>query len=175
MGAFWVPASGFEGRYEVSAAGEIRSLLTNRILQPGVQSRGYMVVGLYTGAVPKQQISTLVHRLVWESLRGPIPDGKQVNHIDGNKLNNRLENLELATPAENVGHANANGLQPKRYRGSRHANSKLTEEDVTIMLAASRAGMTPTQLGRAFKIDPVRAGQIIRGEAWQHVARPSLN
>ena len=52
----------------------------------------------------------LAHRVIWESVHGPIPDGIQINHINGIKTDNRIENLELVTPSENALHAYRIGL-----------------------------------------------------------------
>lgn len=52
----------------------------------------------------------MCHRLVWESVHGPIPEGMQVNHINGIKDDNRIANLEIVTPSENLRHAYRLGL-----------------------------------------------------------------
>lgn len=53
----------------------------------------------------------MAHRMIWESVNGPIPDGMQINHINGIKSDNRIANLELVTPSENARHAYAIGLK----------------------------------------------------------------
>lgn len=53
----------------------------------------------------------VVHRMIWEHVHGPIPDGMQINHINGNKSDNRIQNLELVTQSENALHAYRTGLQ----------------------------------------------------------------
>lgn len=55
-----------------------------------------------------------IHRLVWEAFHGAIPPGFEVNHRNGDKTDNRLENLELVTRSENMAHAYASGLMRKR-------------------------------------------------------------
>jgi transcriptional regulator CtsR len=52
----------------------------------------------------------MVHRIIWESVYGPIPEGMQINHINGVKDDNRIANLELVTPSENTKHAYRLGL-----------------------------------------------------------------
>jgi hypothetical protein len=68
----------------------------------GHEGSRYLVVAL-------KQKNYYVHRLVWEQFNGPIPEGMVINHIDGNKKNNDLNNLELVTHAENIRHAFESG------------------------------------------------------------------
>lgn len=95
----WKPIKGFEGFYDVSNFGRVRSLYRKeKILKSAKDKDGYLIVGLYKNGKGK---TYMVHRLVWEAFRGSIPKGMQVNHINENKTDNRLENLELVTPKEN--------------------------------------------------------------------------
>ena len=96
----WKPVLGFEGKYEVSNLGNVKSLIRNRLLKPAsnrASNRGYLFVGL-----GKDHKLKYVHRLVWEAFNGPIPEGLQINHLDENKHNNSLSNLSLVTPSENI-------------------------------------------------------------------------
>lgn len=107
----WKPVKGFEN-YEVSDMGNIKSLNYNhtgeaKILKPGKQRGGYLYINLYKNA---KRYSKKIHRLVAEAFI-PNPEGKpQVNHIDGNKKNNKLSNLEWSTNQENQQHAYNTGL-----------------------------------------------------------------
>lgn len=56
------------------------------------------------------KVYVMAHRLIWERVNGPIPEGMQINHINGIKHDNRIANLELVTPSENLRHAYALGL-----------------------------------------------------------------
>ena len=87
-------------KYEVFEDGRIFSYKKNKFLKPTTKN-GYQVVCLYDNEGNMKQY--LVHRVVYESVTGaPIPDGLQVNHIDENKANNSISNLNLMTPKENT-------------------------------------------------------------------------
>lgn len=92
----WKPVLGFEGKYEVSNLGNVKSLIRNKLLKP-MPTRGYLQVTL--GKSTKRK---LIHRAVWEAFNGSIPEGLQINHLDENKHNNSLSNLSLVTPRENM-------------------------------------------------------------------------
>ncbi len=96
--------------YKVCDAGEVRSFKRREmiVLKPGIGSQGYPCVILYRNG---ERNIRKVHRLVLYAFVGKCPDGMEVNHIDGNKQNNRLSNLEYVTKSQNVIHAYQNGLQ----------------------------------------------------------------
>lgn len=100
------------------------------------------------------------HRYVWESANGPIPDGFEINHIDGDKTNNIIENLELVTRQRNQQHAYHSGLMSAPRSG------KLDADKVRAIRAAYAAGQSYRKLGGEFGVSPVMIGHIIRGEAW---------
>lgn len=98
----WKPVQGYEGLYEVSDLGNVKSLVpwhgTNeRLLSPG-KTKGHLMVILSKN---KEQKHHFVHRLVYEAFNGPIPEELQVNHINEVKSDNRLCNLNLMTNKEN--------------------------------------------------------------------------
>lgn len=109
MMEIWKPIKGYEGFYEVSNKGNVRSIRKNTILSQTVGVKnGYCYVGFCKDGQNKKM---LVHRLVAIAFIDN-PEGKRtVNHIDGNKKNNAVENLEWATYSENHKHAFANGLK----------------------------------------------------------------
>jgi len=90
-------------RYAVNQAGCVFNAITGKQLKPGKNSRGYMTVSLYDGSSPKKAKSFLVHRLIAEAFFGK--NDLQINHKNGDKTDNRLENLEFVTAQENVDHA----------------------------------------------------------------------
>lgn len=106
----WSEIPSLGGKFEASRSGEIRCRRTGAIRKPYINDNGYFMVGIYD-STKKGTIQYRVHRLVAEAFI-PNPDNKRtVNHIDGNKLNNRVENLEWATHRENIAHARKTGLK----------------------------------------------------------------
>jgi hypothetical protein len=96
----WVPVYGIEG-FEVSASGAVRRKSTGKLLTESVSGSGYRKVTFHEDGKRAQK---LVHRIVCQSFLGP-QEGKEVNHIDGDKTNNQLENLEWVTRSENEIHS----------------------------------------------------------------------
>lgn len=103
MKEIWKDIKDFEGLYQVSNTGLVRSLRNDIILKP-MDAHGYNMVFL------GRKNARVIHRMVAEAFI-PNSEGKpQVNHIDGNKRNNYADNLEWATESENMVHAFKNGL-----------------------------------------------------------------
>lgn len=107
MNEIWKPIPGYEGHYQASNFGKIRSLKFNkvRILKYRKTRSGYYMVALCLNSVEKD---SSVHRLVWSAFNGAIPEGLEVNHKDEDKANNALLNLELVTPSQNINYGTRN-------------------------------------------------------------------
>lgn len=109
MQEVWKPINGFEGIYEVSNKGYIRNA-KGRLLKRFIIPQGYLMVELFHNY---KRTHARVNRLVAEAFL-PNPDNKpEVNHKNGDKLDNRVENLEWTTKSENMIHAYRSGLQTK--------------------------------------------------------------
>ena len=98
-GARWRPVKGFEGRYEISDDGRVRSLLGHGCYMSPGTSQGYQFVILRKNGVPHNR---RVHTLVAAAFLGPRPQGLVVNHIDHNRANNHYTNLEYVSHTENM-------------------------------------------------------------------------
>ena len=93
--------------YEVSNAGEVRNKHTKKVLKPAISNKGYYMVAL---SCKGKSHTYTVHKLVMEHFNRCSMVGEVINHIDGNKLNNNIQNLEYVTQKENVQKAWANNL-----------------------------------------------------------------
>ena len=124
----------------------------------------YLVVDLFAYTV-RQRIA--VHRMVAIAFI-ENPDNKEyVNHIDGNKLNNCVDNLEWVTASENSIHAVATGLSPI---GEAKTLAKLTEKDVLEIQAAFEAGEKDFVLAEKYGVTSGVISSIRLGKTWKHVS-----
>lgn len=116
-----------------------------------------------------------VHRVIWEYVNGPLDPGLEVNHLNGDKADNRIANLEAVTGIENKRHAEREGLT-RHLRGEDTRSAKLTNEQVVAVFHASWSGEeTVAALAERFGVSPATVGHIHFARAWRHVLKPLLN
>lgn len=142
-------------RYLVSSAGRVYSTISNKILKFRVDRDGYL----------KGFKDHKAHQMVMSTFVGIRPEGFTVNHIDGNKQNNRLSNLEYVSRTDNVKHGWYSGLMVK---GEDHHWSKLTKEQVDqirSMYTGERGQYTA--IARLFGISRKAVFFIIKGVTWK--------
>lgn len=109
------------------------------------------------------------HRIVWIYFRGDIPDGLQINHINGKRDDNMPENLEVVNTSQNITHAYKIGLAHGRP-GMSHHLVKITDDDVRkIRELYSYGNISQSKLGEQFGLSQTHVGRIIRGTRWQSV------
>lgn len=144
MEEIWKDVVGFEDYFKISSKGLVFSKRTNRVLKQTLSKTGYLTFSTRIGGRGGTCYCFKVHRLVAEAFL-PEPDehlkevamgtfyGKvPVNHIDGNKTNNKVENLEWTTPSYNTVHAIEMGLLVP-IQGEDVHNSVLTSEQVRFI------------------------------------------
>jgi hypothetical protein len=158
----WLPIPGYEG-YQASNQGRIKGKY-GKILKPAVEERGYRRVNPYTNGKNR---STSVHKLVMLAFVGPRPEGKQICHYDGNPANNRLENLDYVTAAENERQKKEHGTS---LDGERHHHAKLTTDQVDFIRTMCnpkdyRLGMKT--MCRIFNVSLRTIQGIVGGDKWK--------
>lgn len=115
----WLPVVGYEGLYEVSDRGQVKSLerlnlrgrrLRERILKPGSPGKhGHLYVDLYREG---HRSHRQVHSVIMETFVGPCPEGMEVRHLNGDSADNCLANLQYGTHRENVADTIRHGNHP---------------------------------------------------------------
>jgi hypothetical protein len=106
---------------------------------------------------------------VADAFIGPIPEGMEVNHKDGNKDNNAVENLEIITPEANLLHARETGLTPC-IRGEASHMAKLTEREVREIRLARANGERAAAVAARFGVCERSVYGIWAKRTWRHVA-----
>ena len=169
----WRPVRGYEGFYSVSSYGRVQSLDRfclgrdgrselhhGKILKPWRGKNGYLYVSI------KRRHAT-VHRLVADAFIGPAPDKHDVMHINGNREDNRIENLQYGTRSEN--------LRSTYDYGGRQANGKLNLLDVDVIRTRLAAGENPQTIAEDFKVNSAAIYHIQNGTtfSWYKGGRPA--
>ena len=155
--------------YYIYDDGRVYSEKTNKFLSTALDKDGYVKVSLISTDNKRHRYS--VHRLVLENFH-PVDgmENLQVNHIDGNKQNNNLSNLEWVTSSENNAHAYRIGL--KNQKGSKNNASKLNEQDVKeiIDLLLSKK-YTQKQIAQKYGVCDDAIGAIKRHQNWKELTK----
>ena len=174
----WKQIPDWEGIYAVSDLGRVKRLAgsercrADRFLKPMLNTRGYATVGLV--APGRKQVPRVIHRLVLSAFVCPAPKGHYANHINGDKTDNRLCNLEWVTPAQNIKHAYHTGLHGK-YAGSAASAAKLTEQQVKDILERIARREYRKDIAAFYGIGLKTIDEIVSGNNWKHVPRPDMS
>lgn len=169
----WADVNGFVGFYQVSNLGRVRSLdrvsggqvVAGQIMGTKLSGRGYRSVALRSaGGV---RVHKMVHRLVAAAFV-PNPEFKPiVNHIDNDPLNNRAENLEWCTQAENLSHMTNQGRRASPWAGKRSPRASLSDEVVASIRAMAASGVaSASKIGAAHGCSKTIVQRILSGKAY---------
>ena len=149
--------------YIVFENGDIFDIVKNKFVHQFSISSGYLM--FYCRLL---KTDVLVHRFVMGTTN-PVDnmDNLQVNHIDGNKHNNSLSNLEWCTCSENLKHAFAHNLHSQT--GERNSCAKLTESDVEQIIQKLLLGEKVTSIAKEFNVGHVTISDIKMHRNWAHL------
>jgi hypothetical protein len=165
----WVDIINYEGLYKISNLGRVKScnrLVRNKsgrryvkekMLKPTIDKCGYYKVNLNRHNKRK---TFKIHKLVADQF---LIKDQCVNHIDGNKLNNTLDNLEYVTYSKNSIHAREMGLV-KSKNGENSPLCKIDDQTIDVIKKLSKSGATNRQIGKYFGVSYGWVGKVVRGE-----------
>lgn len=174
----WKDITDYEGFYQVSSLGKVKSLdryrtdkkgfskfLPSVVLKLGRGTHGYLSCVICKDCKPKTKT---VHRLVAIHFLDKV-DGKEfVNHIDGNKLNNHASNLEWVTSSENTIHGLSLGIM-NTAKGIQKPNTKLDEAKVLSIKKRLLSGHRMTDIAKDFSVSSTNIQAIKENKTWKYV------
>lgn len=184
----WKSVVGYEGVYEVSDGGSVQRCdgyrSSPKPLQPVPNHHGYLNVNLSRNSKGK---TFKVHSLVCEAFIGPRPEGMTINHKNGDKNDNSVQNLEYVTHIENMRHAKEvlDRIIPTRARGERNgaviyperlnrgtdvSTAKLDENKVRAVRVMLSQGMFQRDIAKIIGISQTQIWRIKTGLSWAHVS-----
>jgi len=182
MSEIWKPIEGYEGLYEVSSLGRLKSIARNvtiktkytsyfrvtkdTILQGSKHKYGYPMFFLCKSDASHSKTLYLLHRIVALAFHGPCPDGKECAHLNGDPTDNRADNLKWVTKKENESHKILHG---RTTRGERAGNSKLTERDVKEIRNRYGLGEKIVSISKDFPVRDVHVWRIVNKKRWAHI------
>lgn len=189
MSEVWRTIKDYEGYYEVSNLGNVRSLariivgkdglkynVEPKVLKAGIGGAGYPTVSLLKHGKPK---TFTIHRLVAESFIPNLDNKRTVNHQDRCKTNNHVSNLEWATHSENYRHALATGFNPAssnkngKVQGENNSSAILTEENVRFIrknTIGHGGNITRREMADTFGVGITTIANILYRRSWNHVS-----
>jgi hypothetical protein len=167
MGQEWFDIPGYEGVYQITKDGKVLSLKSNKLIKTYIYPSpdNYVRINLRKDHQTK---ICYIHRLLAETFI-PNPLNKPcINHIDCNKENNDLSNLEWVTRHENIRHAFNNHLIGIRTR------RKLDLKKVQEVLDLNKSGMKASEIAKLYQVSLTTVKCVIRGDSWAQVKREEV-
>lgn len=166
----WRDVPGYEGVYQVSSTGLVKRIkaskgaTTSHVLKPRALPKGYQFVTLCVNSHPKQ---FYIHRLVLSAFKGDCPPNMEVNHLNGNRSDNRLENLEYVTHFENVQHT-VHVLKNHR-KGEEAGGAILNPNQVREIRGLWKRGVKQRDIALRYGVDYRTVWNIIHSKTWRHI------
>lgn len=169
----WRPVPDYETLYEVSDHGRVRSIAARRGTSAGRILKGRRTTDGYLKVILRdlgRDCSFFIHRLVVAAFRGNILPDKEIDHIDGDKQNNCLTNLEAVSKLENMRRSFAKGRNI--VKGSTHRWATMTEADVSQIRLRVKQGEKQNSIATEYGVTPTAINCLVLGKTWKHVPLP---
>jgi hypothetical protein len=130
-------------------------------------NKGYRQV---TGNINGTEVNCVAHRLIYAYVHGleELPVDKEINHINGRKDDNCIENLELVSPSENQKHAYKIGLKVRKY-GEENQSAKLSNREVMAIKVLIENGGSNSEIAKFFDCTPENINHIKKGVKWKQI------
>lgn len=163
-----VPVLDFEDKYLVSEDGDIISIpridasgssRKERVLKLTTTRDGYLRANFFSNG---QSSRHLVHRIVFSSFVHKIPNGMEINHLDGNRKNNHFSNLECVSHADNVKHS-VNVLKTNYVT---YGNARMTEQILNTIFELKQRGLFHRQIAEIVNFSESQVDNVISGKCW---------
>jgi hypothetical protein len=162
----WKQVVRWEGLYEVSFDGQIKSCRTEKIIYTAKDKDGYLITQLCNKG---KRLTVAVHRVVAEAFLGEKPSKNlTVNHIDGNKQNNCANNLEYVSKSEQMYHAYKLGLKKPVF----NSNQKLKKEQILEIKSLYKKGCRKNgseSLAKRYNVSPSTILNIVNNKTYKHI------
>ena len=165
----WKDIKGYEKMYQISNLGNVKSLKrkycrNDKILKQAINKKGYKICALNKNRKIK---SYIVHRLIALSFIKNEFNKPQINHKNGIKTDNRIENLEWCTNSENQLHAYKIGLSNRK--GENHTQNKLKNSDIYKIRNLYNNNYSLIQLAQSFNTTSSNIYRIVNLKTWKHL------
>lgn len=160
----WKDVKGYEDLFQVNENGDIFSIRTGKILKPTIGNKGYRYISTKVGGRNGQCIAFKISRAVADAFLPNPSNLPVVNHLDGDKGNDAVSNLEWTTYEGNTKHAWSMGLC-RSVKGHEKTNAKLTEEQVSFIRNNARqlgGNMSQRELAEIVGLHHTNVGKCIR-------------
>lgn len=171
MNEDWRDLPDWEGRYQVSNLGNVRSLRSGRnirakpkLLKPSKNIKGYLQISLKDRNKKKSK-HTFVHRLVLLTFVGPCPEGFEGSHLDGLPTNNTLSNLRWESGLDNCRRKYLHGTM---HQGDCHTNAKLGSDGALRVRELIKRGVPLLRIAKEFSVDHRTIRAVRDGKTWKH-------